>query len=118
MSYPIDVGRFQVYDDNTFSQTFGFERNAQPYDLTAWTGWRAEWRGDDEGELVTLAVDTSSLADGIVSVSAPAALVPLMHSPGAFDLKAARGSEVRTWIRASTYWRAGVTRDTEGAPEL
>lgn len=112
MSYPIDVGRFQVYDDNTFSQTFGFERNAQPYDLSERTNWRAEWRGD-EGELVPLAVDTSALADCLVSVSAAAALVPLMHSPGAFDLKADRGDQVRTWVRGETFWRAGVTQDAE-----
>ncbi len=48
---------------------------------------------------------------GIVTVSAPAALVHLMHSPGAFDLKSSRGAEVRTWIRGETYWRSGVTRD-------
>lgn len=41
MGYPIDVGRFQVYDNNTFSQTFGFEKNGTAYDLTEWTGWRS-----------------------------------------------------------------------------
>ncbi|NYF13623.1 hypothetical protein HDC34_001917 [Pseudoclavibacter sp. JAI123] len=118
MSYPIDVGPFEVYNSDTFTRVFGFERNDAPLeDLADWTNWRAQWRGDDEGELVELTITVFPLL-GTVTVSAPAALVPLMHSPGQFDVKATRGTEVRTWIRGETYWRSGVTRDLPGEEEL
>jgi len=96
--------------DTTPFFSYTFANGGVPDDMSAWT-WQAQWRLKPAAEnFLTLDVDASLAATGVISISASAATTAQMTGSGVWDLQGTRGDEVRTWLRGTTVFTRDVTR--------
>jgi hypothetical protein len=103
--------------DTTPFGSFTFTLQDEPRDLTGWS-FRSQWRRSPRAETaLTLDVDTSGAAEGILAVSASATVTAQMGGPGVWDLEGTfvyedeRAVEVHTFVVGKTAWQADVTRE-------
>jgi hypothetical protein len=119
---PVLARRLEVYGALPWAQSFRFKTRVhdesgavvavEVEDLTAWTGWEADWRPDAESATkVDLQVDVSQAAAGVITVSATEAQTLAMDGNGVLDLRAELAGVPRAFFRAKTAWTLGVTRD-------
>lgn len=111
MSFPTRVDMVTLYaGDTSVWPTYEFLTDGEPENLTAYT-WAAQWRRTpDAAESVTLAVDTTELAQGRITVSVPAATTEAMVGLGIWDLQATLGAVVRTRLVGPVRVVQDVTR--------
>jgi hypothetical protein len=116
----IDSTPYNVYAGDAWSQSFEFGEYTDPddegtwvaEDLTSFGSWSSQWRpaaDADDADAISLTVDASDAANGVIVVAASSAQTRAMGVSGVFDIQAAT-PEVRTFIRAKTKWRLDVTR--------
>jgi len=119
---PIVAKRFQVIGGLPWAQSFRFKRpilneagqkiGEEIEDVSAYTGWVADWRPEARSAReVPLVVDSSLAAEGIVTVSADAEGTEDMDGAGVFDVLAELSGVPRGFVRAKTSWERVVTRD-------
>lgn len=105
--FPVEVPKLAVYAGDTLNQSYRVRQDGEPVDLSAWSEWAAVWVGDDHRE--TLTVDSSSAAQGILTVTATPAQTRRMTGRGKWDLQGRDGEVTRTWLRGQTTWQNDVT---------
>lgn len=114
----IDSTPYNVYAGDAWSQSFEFGEYTDPADEDTWVAedlssfgsWSAQWRVTADAETsISLTVDATDAANGVVVVAASSAQTREMGASGVFDIQAGTPS-VRTFIRAKTKWRLDVTR--------
>jgi len=115
----IDTTPYEIYAGDAWSQSFEFGSLTDPDDegswvgddLSEWSDWSAQWRVTDSAmSEITLTVDATGAADGVLVLSASEAQTRAMAGNGVFDIQAAT-PRVRTFLRAKTHWKQDVTRD-------
>lgn len=84
--------------------------NDVPVDLSAWT-WRCMWRRyPTSAEEITLTVDDSDAATGVIRISATPEQTTAMGYAGVWDLEGTSGDEIQTWLTGTTVYSLDVTR--------
>lgn len=80
--------------------------------LTAYQDWQASWRKrTTSADAVSLTVDTSQAALGIISIVADSDATRAMGASGVWDVQATHPTfGVQTFVYGTTRWRADVTR--------
>lgn len=113
MTYPVTVPDWNVYDGDTFSQTYVITDSATglPVNLTGWGSWASAWRPYQGGELVMMTVVTTGLASGQITIIASSAQTTAMDGPGLWDVQSTNTSTgaVRTWLRGKVAYVQNVT---------
>lgn len=109
--WPLRVATLDVYAGDDHEATYRFERSGEPYPLTDWTGWACVWRRGSR--TLTPTLDTSRLAEGVLTLRFSAAQTRAMQGAGELDVEAVRAGQTRTWLRAATTWTDDITRREE-----
>lgn len=84
----------------------------EPEDLSGWSTWSSQWRPlatSADSLAISLTVDATDAAAGVVVLAASEAQTRAMNGNGVFDIQAALPN-VRTFARAKTKWTLDVTR--------
>lgn len=111
MSVPTLRKSLPIYAGNTWIQPFVFKVGGLREDLSAFTDWACQWRlGNTQGDPITLAVDASEAANGLITITATPEQTRAMAGNGVCDFEAVDGSVVRTFVRFNTSWTEDVTR--------
>jgi hypothetical protein len=100
--------------DTAIWPTYTFtDDSQQPRNLVAegWGSWEAQWRPKADADTeITLVVDDSNAASGVIKISSGPVNTALMGGNGVWDLQAVNGGTVKTWVRGKTKWTEDVTR--------
>lgn len=107
MSFPVVVPDWAIYAGDAFSQTYQIKIGGVVSDLRSWTNWAAAWRPYQSEHSIVLAVNTTGLSTGLVTITATDEQTRLMDGPGVWDVQAQQNSGTRTWLRGKT----GFTED-------
>jgi hypothetical protein len=99
-----------VRGDN-WTQSFNVKDDAgDPFDLSAWSDWTAQWRSSFDDEVAYDLQVVSGGVTGVLTIAAPPADTVFMgNANGWVDIQAA-DPEVRTFVQARTHYRKDVTR--------
>lgn len=99
-----------VRGDN-WAQSFNAKDDVgDPFDLSDWSDWTAQWRSTFDDETAYDLVVVSGGVTGVLTVSAtPVQTRAMGNKNGWIDIQAS-SPEVRTFIQARTHYRKDVTR--------
>ena len=103
MIFPPTVPILEVYAGDTFEQSFVFQTDGVPRDLTAegWGSWLAQIRPTVESvDVVSFTVDSSQAAVGRIVLKLTAGQTTSLTG-AVYDLQATKGSTIRTFLRGS-----------------
>jgi hypothetical protein len=110
-SQPYYFGDFELDADGNAVLDESGEPVGTREDLSTYGGWAAQWRtAANADEAITLTVDATDAATGVLLISATSAQTRAMGANGVFDIQAST-PEVRTFVRGKTKWTLDVTRD-------
>lgn len=109
---PVEVYAGDTLSFPTYRFTETIDGVTTPEDLTAWIGWTAQWRVNEYSvDAITLAVDITEGANGILTLTATAEQTDAMGTGGMWDVQATHPEAgVRTFLRGTTTWTKDVTR--------
>lgn len=109
---PVDQNQWIViFRGDNWTQSFNVKDDAgNPFDLSEWSDWAAQWRSDFDDELAYDLTVISGGVSGVLTVAAPPNVtVHIGDESGWIDIQAST-PEVRTFIQAKTHPRKDVTR--------
>lgn len=105
--YPVDVYAGDTLVFPTYTIT---DADDVPMNLSGWT-FTAQWRHHPHAaDAITLTVDTTDAASGVIGISATAAQTRAMKQSGVWDLEGVMGGTVRTFLAGTTVYTQDVSR--------